>query len=320
MNRDNEDQTRLEVVVPSYNHGKYVEACLRSVFAQSAPPARLLVIDDGSSDDSVRRIEQILNDCPFPAELIARENRGLCATLQEGLEKTSGELFTYLGSDDIWTADRLAIGAKLLAEDPAAVLSFSNFFLIDEDGEVTGNSADWPEYQGGTDLQKLLHGYVIPQSTTVTYRRSAVEAFGWDEDSRLEDYALFLRLANAGPFAYTPQPLAFWRHHPRNTSKNFEMMLAEVFEAHRRMAGELGLDAAALSGYRGAFHFRYADYLLRDGKRLEAARLAFGNLCYAPSAAAAFRLLVRLATPRKLLELRESALARGSGARHGGLA
>jgi glycosyltransferase involved in cell wall biosynthesis len=312
--------TRIEVVVPSYNHGRYIDACLRSIFAQTAPIARLLVIDDGSSDDSVTRIEETLKDCPFPSELVARENRGLCATLQQGLEQTSGELFTYIGSDDQWVPNRLEVGARLLAENPGAVLSYSNFFLIDENGELSGNSADWPEYQGGTSLQKLILGHSIPQSTTVTYRRSAVEAFGWDESLRLEDYALFLRLANVGPFAFTPEPLGFWRHHPRNTSKDLEMMLAEVFRAHSSLAGELGLNARDLAAARGAFHFRYSDYVLRRGERLNAAKLAFGSLLYAPSPGAALRLLVRLATPQKLLKLREAVLGRNSRARHGGLA
>jgi glycosyltransferase involved in cell wall biosynthesis len=66
---------RVAVVVPSYNHAPFVAAALRSVLAQTHAPARLLVIDDGSRDGSPRVIEDVLKDCPFPCELIARENR-----------------------------------------------------------------------------------------------------------------------------------------------------------------------------------------------------------------------------------------------------
>src|SRR5436309_3291239 len=91
------DVAGVSVVVPSYNHAPFVEAALRSVFNQTHAPARLLVIDDGSRDGSPRVIERVLNDeCPFPCELIARENRGLCATLNEGLAKTRGAYFAYL--------------------------------------------------------------------------------------------------------------------------------------------------------------------------------------------------------------------------------
>src|SRR5579883_817500 len=96
------DAPRVAVVVPSYNHAPYLERCLRSIFAQTFPPAELVVIDDGSRDDSPAVAARVLADCPFPAELIVRPNRGLCATLNEGLARTRGELFAYLGSDDYW--------------------------------------------------------------------------------------------------------------------------------------------------------------------------------------------------------------------------
>src|SRR5215207_7311804 len=107
---------RVAVVVPSYNHAPFVAAALRSVFAQTHAPARLLVIDDGSRDGSPRVIEDVLKDCPFPCELIARENRGLCATLNEGLAKTEGAYFAYLGSDDLWLPGFLEARVVLLEE------------------------------------------------------------------------------------------------------------------------------------------------------------------------------------------------------------
>src|SRR5215211_557563 len=109
---------RVAVVVPSYNHAPFVAAALRSVLAQTHAPARLLVIDDGSRDGSPRVIGDVLKDCPFPCELIARENRGLCATLNEGLAKTSGRHFAYLGSDDIWLPGLLEARVALLAQRP----------------------------------------------------------------------------------------------------------------------------------------------------------------------------------------------------------
>ena len=83
----------VSVVVPSYNHAQFIEATLRSIMKQTLRPAQLLVIDDGSSDESPSIIARTLSDCPFPCELIARDNRGLCATLNEGFERTRGDYF-----------------------------------------------------------------------------------------------------------------------------------------------------------------------------------------------------------------------------------
>jgi alpha-1,3-rhamnosyltransferase len=78
------------VVVPSYKHAKFIERTLRSIFAQTLQPKYLLVIDDGSTDDSPAIIERVLKDAPFPAELISRPNRGLSATLNQALGRTAG--------------------------------------------------------------------------------------------------------------------------------------------------------------------------------------------------------------------------------------
>ncbi len=90
------------VLIPSYNHAPFIERTLRSVFSQTLQPKKLLVIDDGSTDNSAEIIERVLKDCPFENEFITRENRGLCATLNEGFAKLDGEFFAYFGSDDVW--------------------------------------------------------------------------------------------------------------------------------------------------------------------------------------------------------------------------
>jgi alpha-1,3-rhamnosyltransferase len=92
----------VSVLVPSYNHAKFIERTLRSIFAQTLPPKNLIVIDDGSKDESVEVIERVLKESPVESRLIARENRGLSATLNEGFALTDSEYFAYLGSDDVW--------------------------------------------------------------------------------------------------------------------------------------------------------------------------------------------------------------------------
>src|ERR1700751_5485755 len=125
---------RVSVVVPSYNHAPFVEAARASLFKQTRAPARLLVIDDGSTDGSPRVIEKLLSECPFPCELVARENRGLCATLNEGLSKTFGEYFAYLGSDDLLLPGFLETRVALLEERERAVLAYGHAFIIGKRG------------------------------------------------------------------------------------------------------------------------------------------------------------------------------------------
>jgi alpha-1,3-rhamnosyltransferase len=226
--------------VPSYNHAPFVEKCLRSIFKQTLPPKKLLVIDDGSKDDSPKIIERVLKDCPFDAELIVRENRGLSATLNQGFASSFGEYFAYLGSDDVWLPDFFKIRTQVLQSRPNAVLTFGHAFLIDEEDRIFDLTANWIDYTDGDMLLLLLRGIVFP-SSSVVYRRSALEKYSWNENSILEDYELYLKLCSVGEFALDQNILSAWRQHGSNVSGNFPLMLKEWIDAQNRVADMLNI-------------------------------------------------------------------------------
>jgi len=189
--------SEVSVVVPSYNHAKFVERTLRSIFAQTGRPKKLIVIDDGSKDESLSVIERVLKDSPVETELIVRPNRGLSATLNEALALTDTEYFAYIGSDDVWLPDFLAQQTSLLDSRPDAVLAFSHAYLIDADDRIIDRTDKWTPFADGDMLPLLLEGQLL-SSPGVLYRRSALVRHGWNEDSILEDYELYLKLSADG--------------------------------------------------------------------------------------------------------------------------
>ena len=291
--------------MPSYNHAPYVAAALRSVLAQTLAPARLLVIDDGSRDGSPRVIEDVLKDCPFPCELIARENRGLCATLNEGLSKTEGAYFAYLGSDDLWLPGLLEARVRALEGRPGAVLAYGHAYLIDGRGGVYDCTLDWARYADGDARAMLLEETYAPMSPTVVHRRSAVERHGWNERARLEDYELYLKLSADGEFAFDPRVLSAWRRHGTNTSGDFVWMIEARLEAQRNASAHLGLSPAQLARYQRALNFAGAEDLLRLGDKRAALKYLRRALPGAPSPAALARVALRLVTPYPLVRLRD---------------
>ena len=288
---------RVSVLVPSYNHAPYLERCLRSIFAQTLPPAELLVIDDGSHDDSPAIAARVLADCPVPAELVVRPNRGLCATLNEGLARTRGELFTYLGSDDYWHPDRLRAAVEALAAAPDAVLACGRCYVVDAHDRIIGCSPYTAEQAGRRALRSLLLHEFVPPSPTVTYRRAALERERWNPRCQLEDYDLYLRLARLGPFAFVEQPLAYWRWHERNTSRSTAQMLDEVLAAQARFAAAHSLSPRALRRCQDRARFRFAAQFLLAGDRPRALYYGVRYLGGAPSPRAAAGLLARLLLP-----------------------
>ncbi len=217
---------RVSVVVACYNHGPYIEECLQSVIAQTYPAVELLVIDDGSSDDSVARIARLQACHGF--DFVAQANRGLTATLNDAFSRARGEFVAPFGSDDIMLPERLAIQMAYLADKPEVGICGGNMELMRADG------TPFPESEQNREIpfrrldfeDILLERKPCLPAPTMLIRRSAFEAVGgFDPDIRLEDLYIQLKIARAG---YAVDALgcvlARYRKHPTNSYKNIRFM------------------------------------------------------------------------------------------------
>jgi alpha-1,3-rhamnosyltransferase len=265
------------VVVPSYNHAPFVADCLRSIFKQTLRPSKLLVIDDGSKDDSPNLIDSVLRDCPFPCELIARENRGLSATLNQALALADTEYFAYLGSDDVWLDEFLIARTALLKDRPAAVVAYGHSYFIDHENRVVDCTADWADYKDG-DVREMLLQTIGPMSPTVLYRRGPLSKYGWNENARLEDYELYLRLSLDGEFAFDRRVFSAWRQHGENTSQDQEMMLEEHLAALKLVGPSFGIGENDLAALLKAIRLSRAEDFLRVGNKKKAIELVVQNM------------------------------------------
>jgi glycosyltransferase involved in cell wall biosynthesis len=314
--------SRVSVFVPCHNHERFIERCLRSIFKQEMPPSELLVIDDGSRDDSVKIADRTLKDCPFPSQLFARENHGLSKTLNEGFAKTSGDYFCYLGSDDLWLPAFLAARVDLLASKPDSPLAHGHVYVIDEDDRITDCTRDWGIWSGGWARERIWNGAGL-FSPSVCFRRAALPESPWNEAARLEDYELYLRLSarlgERGEFAFDERPLSAWRRHGSNNSGDLTMMLDETLSAQQRVAAEIGISAAELERHQASVRWRTAEMLARAGDKGRAWSLARHNWVAAPSVRAAVRMLARLAVPGGVLAAQRRKREERSARRYGTL-
>lgn len=308
----------VSVVVPSYNHARFIDATLRSIMKQTLPPAELIVIDDGSSDDSPRIIERALADCPFPCELVARDNCGLCATLNEGFERTRGAYFAYLGSDDLWLPDFLMARVRLLESRARAVLGYGHAYFVDEENRIIDSTADWARYADG-NVREMLLQTTAPMSPTVLYRRDALEQQRWNEEAKLEDYDLYLRLSAAGEFAFDARILSAWRRHGANVSWDQTLMLEEQLRAQREAALRFGFTDEQIEELQRTTRFTRAEDFLRVGEKSRALSLMMNNWQGANSPRATARMFLRLLVPNSFMRGRARARQRIAHQRYGTL-
>jgi len=124
----------VSVVVPSYNHIRFVERALRSIFAQRYRRIELVVIDDGSTDGSPALLEDCLRQSPFPHQLVVRDNRGAATTLNEGIALARGDFVQFLNSDD-WFAESRIDRLVAAVADSGSGWGFSSVDVVDADGQ-----------------------------------------------------------------------------------------------------------------------------------------------------------------------------------------
>lgn len=248
-------------------------------------------------------IRRVLSECPFDAEFIQRENRGLCATLNEGFARLDGKFFAYIGSDDVWLPEFLESRVMLLEKRPAAVLAYGYSFLIDEADQIIDSTENWGRYANGQALEMLLYP-MIPASASVVYRRAALEKCAWNEDAALEDYELYLRLTALGEFALDERILSAWRIHSYNTSANFPLMMQEWLAAQNRVAAEIGLSREELRQAQQKLKFRCVADFIRNGHKKEAWHLFWENRKGAQSIAESGKMFLRFLIPHRFFQWR----------------
>ncbi len=218
------DQPLFSIIMPSYNQAAYLEQALRSVLEQNCPGVEVLLADGGSTDGSVeiiRRYEDRL------AWWVSEKDRGQADGINKGLKRARGQYVAWLNSDDLYLPGALTTAARALDASPTASLVFGDVLAIDATGETTNIMR-----YGAWDLEDLMRFRIIGQPG-VFMRRAALERAGLLDESYhfLLDHHLWLRVAQAGPMLYLPQPLAAARFHP--AAKNVAQAAAFGLEAYR---------------------------------------------------------------------------------------
>lgn len=228
----------VSVIVSCYNHDAYIKQCLLSILKQDYKNFELLVIDDGSKDNSVQYIKELQEEYDF--YFYARENKGLTRTLNELVSVSKGDFVIPLGSDDVMLPGRISAQINYMVDKPEVGICGGNIELIDENGEL------YPEKRQNRfvpfrrlDFEDvLLERKPYAPATTLTIRRSALlDVGGFDEDNNLEDLMIELKITYAGYFIdCLPTPLAQHRKHKDNTSKNLKFMTKSILDTYERFS------------------------------------------------------------------------------------
>ena len=215
---------KISVVTPSFNQGAYLEATLRSLLAQNYPDLELIVIDGGSTDQSVEIIRRY---APFLSHWESEKDRGQSHALNKGFAHVHGDIWTWLNSDDLLEPGVLRRVADVFAEDPEAGVVYGDCVYVGEDGETVIEKFPGEPY---SRLRHLAHRFIAQPSCF--FRTSMVPPAVREDLHYCMDYDLWLKLAERGvKFHYVPEVFSRYRLHDESKSVSALVALhAEIVE------------------------------------------------------------------------------------------
>lgn len=228
-----EKQPLVSVVIPCYNHENFVQDCIQSVIDQTYKNIELIIIDDGSKDNSVFKIQEMLEKCEnrfVHFEFRHRENKGLSATLNEALEWCKGEYYSAIASDDILLKDKIENQINLFLDNNEKVVAvFGNVHFIDESNKIIGSSKITENIIYKFN-QVIMHEHWLYAPTQLLKTKAVRDVGGYKSGMLIEDWYMWLKLSKNGNILVVPNFFGKYRQHDNNTIKHLEKMQKGRFE------------------------------------------------------------------------------------------
>jgi glycosyltransferase involved in cell wall biosynthesis len=235
----------VSIIIPTYGHAAYVCATLDSVLAQTFHDYEIIVVNDGSPDDTAERLKPLV--AAGTIRYLEQSNGGQGAARNRGLSEARGEFIALLDDDDLWPADKLAWQVQALRRNVEAVLVYGRPACIDPSGApismddtLDGPLSPWSVMPSGDVYDAFMECNPLISPGLCLVRRTALAALGrtpFDPEMRgCDDWDVWLRLAKQGAFLFEERPELFYRLHAANASRDAVAMCRGSLALRRKQA------------------------------------------------------------------------------------
>jgi glycosyltransferase involved in cell wall biosynthesis len=268
----------ISIIICTYNRARLLTKTLKSVFAQDYKPVEIVIVDDGSNDDTEKIVKSFANEIFY----YKKNNEGIAKARSFGGRMAKGEYIAYQDDDDIMPPDRISLLYEALCIYPSAVFATGDFVVIDREGNLTDQRwlpAGRPEngepklFDDGYESVMWPRIPVAPHTTL--FRRRDGEKIGWFDDQFAvsEDKDFFARLGQLGPVVYIPKVVSYYRtgHEALTYSKietSYKML--QLFEKHLNKMNQIDQKMKERLQARILIQLKNIDRFVNDGNTLPA--------------------------------------------------
>lgn len=202
---------RISIVTPSFNQGKYLEKTILSVLEQGYPNLEYIIIDGGSSDESVEIIKKYADRLAY---WVSEPDRGQSHAINKGFERATGEIVAWINSDDYYEPNAFKAVAEYFLMHPAVRIVMGDCNLVDERGACFARLVN--RERGTLELKRYWVENSIPTQPAIFFKRDLLEECGLLDESLhySMDYDLWMRFARENTFSHCESTLANYRFHP----------------------------------------------------------------------------------------------------------
>jgi glycosyltransferase involved in cell wall biosynthesis len=272
---------KVSVVVPNFNYGQFLQRCLDSILAQTFNSFEVVVVDNGSSDNSL----EILNRYGNKIRLLNQPKSGVNCARNLGIEESIGEYIALCDSDDYWHADKLSLQMKKIDSDPSLLLVYGSIEVVDREENVLDVvEAKYSGFIAERYLKRPPLSYVMAGSSTAIFRKREAFSIGlFDENlhGNTEDWDFFRRYSQLGNIGFVKEPIAFIRQHQANRSSvDLEVFYVGAYKSLSKALNDDFYKWNTISKYLFSLQFEFSMFksFLKQGRMNKACRHLFRGL------------------------------------------
>ena len=266
---------RVAVIIPSFNRSGVLPEAIDSVISQTFSDLEIVVVDDGSTDDTALMLHDRFGG-EARLRCLRQDNRGPAAARNLGIRHSSSDLVAFLDSDDLWMPEKLRLQVDKLDASPEAALCFCDRVLDARD--LSGSRFLGAGFRGDTSLRGMLEKSFPLSTPSVVIRRSVLERVGLFDESlaHVEDWDLWIRVLAEYPITYVDRPLTVVRRQRDSLSgqpalEKWRCML-RLWVKHDALLRRAGCPERLIRGRRAHAHRKIAQALHLRGSHGEARR------------------------------------------------